>query len=52
MNRVVDAPTYWSSLEAIEGWSRNARHVIAKEMGKTKWFKEYVTRIAKVERVY
>jgi heme-degrading monooxygenase HmoA len=46
------AVSYWASLEAIEGWRRNARHMIAKEMGKTKWFKKYVTRIAKVERVY
>ena len=46
------AVSYWASLEAIEGWRRNARHMIAKEMGKTKWFRKYVTRIAKVERVY
>jgi hypothetical protein len=26
--------------------------MIAKEKGKSAWFKKYVTRIAKVERVY
>ena len=46
------AVSYWESLDAIQAWSRNARHMIAKEKGKSDWFKRYVTRIAKVERVY
>ena len=46
------AVSYWASLEAIQAWSVNARHMVAKEKGKTVWFKKYVTRIAKVERVY
>jgi heme-degrading monooxygenase HmoA len=46
------AVTYWASLDAIDAWSRNARHVVAKEKGKSEWFSKYVTRIARVERVY
>ena len=46
------AVSYWASLEAIQAWSTNYRHMIAKEKGKTVWFKKYVTRIARVERVY
>lgn len=46
------AVSYWDSLEAIQAWSKNARHMIAKEKGKSSWFKKYSTRIAKVERVY
>ena len=46
------AVSYWESLEAIESWSKNARHVIAKQKGKSEWFEKYVTRIARVERVY
>lgn len=46
------AVSYWASLEAIDGWRKNARHVIAKEKGKSDWFEKYVTRIARVERVY
>jgi heme-degrading monooxygenase HmoA len=46
------AVSYWASLEAIQAWSENAHHMIAKDKGKTAWFKKYVTRIAKVERVY
>jgi heme-degrading monooxygenase HmoA len=39
-------------LEAIESWSKHSVHMIAKAKGKSVWFKKYVTRIAKVERVY
>jgi heme-degrading monooxygenase HmoA len=46
------AVSYWASLEAIERWSNDSRHMIAKEKGKSVWFKKYVTRIARVERVY
>ena len=46
------AVSYWASLEAIHAWRENARHMIAKEKGKSTWFKKYLTRIAKVERVY
>lgn len=46
------AVSYWDSLEAIQAWSVNAQHMMAKERGKTVWFRKYVTRIAKVERVY
>jgi heme-degrading monooxygenase HmoA len=46
------AVSYWASLEAIDAWRRNARHLLAKEKGRSVWFKSYVTRIAKVEQVY
>lgn len=46
------AVSYWRTLEAIDAWRRRAEHVHAKELGKTKWFRSYVTRIAKVERAY
>jgi len=46
------AVSYWASLEAIDAWSANSRHMLAKEKGKSVWFRKYVTRIAKVERVY
>ena len=46
------AVSYWRSLEAIDAWRRHAQHLHAKELGKTRWFESYVTRIAKVERAY
>ena len=46
------AVSYWRSLEAIEAWRQRAEHLHAKELGRTRWFESYVTRIARVERVY
>jgi heme-degrading monooxygenase HmoA len=46
------AVSYWRSLDAIQAWRQHAQHRLAKDLGKTKWFEAYVTRIAKVERVY
>jgi heme-degrading monooxygenase HmoA len=46
------AVSYWRSLEAIETWRAHARHGVAKEMGRTRWFDAYFTRIARVERDY
>jgi heme-degrading monooxygenase HmoA len=46
------AVSYWQSLEAIERWRTHARHRLAKELGKTRWFEAYFTRIARVERDY
>lgn len=46
------AVSYWASLEAIERWRHDARHMVAKEKGKSVWFEKYVSRIAKVEQVY
>ena len=46
------AVSYWESLEAIDAWRRRAEHLAAKKMARTKWFRRYVSRIAKVERAY
>jgi heme-degrading monooxygenase HmoA len=46
------AVSYWASLEAIDAWRRDAQHLLAKQRGKSVWFRKYVTRIARVEQVY
>lgn len=43
--------SYWESEEAIVNWRRNAEHRIAQSQGREKWYSEFVTRVAKVERV-
>lgn len=48
----VLAISYWRSLEAIEAWRNHAGHLRAKAKGREKWFDQYVTRIARVEKVY
>jgi len=42
--------SYWESEEAIANWRANAEHRIAQATGRAKWYDEFVTRVAKVER--
>lgn len=44
--------SYWANLESIKHWKENSNHKIAQELGKKMWYKQYKTRIAKVERDY
>ncbi|MBL0331078.1 MAG: antibiotic biosynthesis monooxygenase [Bacteroidetes bacterium] len=44
--------SYWSSLEAIRNWKRNAEHLMAQEKGRKEWYQNYKTRICLVERDY
>ncbi len=42
--------SYWESEEAIANWRRQAEHRIAQANGLQKWYSQFVTRVAKVER--
>ena len=42
--------SYWESEEAIANWRKNAEHRIAQSHGRGKWYAEFATRVAKVER--
>ncbi|HVG25057.1 MAG TPA: antibiotic biosynthesis monooxygenase [Thermoanaerobaculia bacterium] len=42
--------SYWESEDAIAAWRANAEHRIAQGFGRAKWYAEFVTRVAKVER--
>lgn len=44
--------SYWESEEAIADWKRNAEHLIAQKLGREKWYENYTTRVARVERAY
>lgn len=50
--KFVLAVSYWRSLDAIHVWRRHGEHLLAKDQARKKWFASYVTRIARVERVY
>jgi heme-degrading monooxygenase HmoA len=41
--------SYWSDKESIELWKRHAEHVMAQKQGTKIWYKEFKTRICKVE---
>ncbi|MGG6312745.1 antibiotic biosynthesis monooxygenase family protein [Paenibacillus macerans] len=44
--------SYWDSLEAIQKWKQNERHLIAQRKGMSEWYLQYKTRVCKVERDY
>lgn len=42
--------SYWESREAIAAWKANADHLLAQQLGRTRWYTSYRLRICKVER--
>ena len=44
--------SYWSDLDSIKAWKRNSEHLVAQKLGREKWYSNYQTRIARVERDY
>ena len=44
--------SYWSDLESIAAWKRQAEHAVAQGNGRKRWYSRYATRIARVERDY
>ncbi|MFT5920595.1 MAG: heme-degrading monooxygenase HmoA, partial [Granulosicoccus sp.] len=43
---------YFLDMETIREWSKDQKHLSAKQLGKEKWYSDYRVRIAKVEREY
>lgn len=44
--------SYWTDRQSIMAWKQNAEHLEAQRLGKQKFYKQYSTRITKVERHY
>jgi len=44
--------SYWKDLESIRNWRDNLEHQEARGKGRIMWYKQFSTRIAKVERDY
>jgi heme-degrading monooxygenase HmoA len=44
--------SYWESLEAIQNWKSNERHLLAQKFGREKWYSAFKIRIALVEKDY
>lgn len=43
--------SYWESLDSIAAWKSNAEHRVAQATGHQKWYAQFETRVARVERV-
>ncbi|MCY9547147.1 antibiotic biosynthesis monooxygenase family protein [Lysinibacillus xylanilyticus] len=44
--------SYWESLEAIQAWRENSKHLVAQQFGKEKWYMQYNVEICKVIKDY
>lgn len=44
--------SYWKDMESIKKWKYQAEHTLAREKGRSTFYKAFKTRIAKVERDY
>lgn len=44
--------SYWIDLPSIKKWKAHAEHKIAREKGRSDWYKSFKTRIALVEHDY
>ncbi len=46
------AISYWHSKEQIKQWKQNKEHLIAQQLGKDKWYKNYTVDIVEVIQQY
>jgi heme-degrading monooxygenase HmoA len=42
--------SYWADEAALKNWKQVTEHLLAQKLGKTRWYKHYTLRVAKVER--
>lgn len=44
--------SYWRDEASIAAWKRQSAHVAAQQAGHSRWYEDFVVRIARVERAY
>ncbi len=44
--------SYFRDEDAVRSWKADAKHLIAQQLGKERWYTHYRLRVAKVERHY
>ncbi|MEQ5835309.1 antibiotic biosynthesis monooxygenase [Marinobacter sp. NFXS9] len=44
--------SYWRDTGAIRSWKAHAEHLVAQELGRGAWYRQYAVRVARVERAY
>ena len=44
--------SYWRDEASLLAWKDDARHLVAQQLGKDRWYSHYTLRVAKVERHY
>lgn len=46
------AISYWQSLDDIQKWKQDAKHLVAQKLGKTMWYQNYQVEIVEILRSY
>lgn len=46
------AISYWPSLEHIQRWKQDTKHLQAQHLGKTRWYKSYKVDVVELLRSY
>lgn len=46
------ALSYWHSEADIKAWKQHTEHVLAQELGRTKWYDCYSVQVAEITREY
>ena len=46
------AISYWNDMESIQLWKQDSQHLVAQELGQSKWYKSYQVEIVEVIRKY
>jgi len=46
------AISYWDSLEQIKLWKQDSEHLVAQNLGREKWYKDYTVEIVKMISIY
>ncbi len=44
--------SYWDSEASIAKWKKNAKHLVAQNLGIERWYSHFELRVCKVERAY
>lgn len=44
--------SYWKSLEDIKNWKTHSEHLLAQELGRSKWYESFTSRVCQVEKEY
>ena len=46
------AISYWENEDQILKWKRNSEHILAQELGRSKWYESYKVQVVEVIREY
>jgi len=46
------AISYWKNQDQITSWKNDSEHILAQELGKSKWYESYKVQVVEVIREY